>query len=127
VELNAVAPPVLVITLDDGTTKRSLTVRGTMDDHGLFESAERWADYLEDGFGSAAGFWTVDAVSGQSNTSPLFTDLVDVVEHLILGGCGSMILNRGWVRSTAGMIVVQLAYKHGMVPLPIALAEDDCV
>lgn len=61
--------------------------------------------------------WTCDA-DGRSNSSPAFHALVDAVESLIRGDAQSLIAGRA--DRTAGLIVAQLAHRHGMVPGPAA-------
>jgi hypothetical protein len=60
-----------------------------------------------------AGDWT--AHDGRSNSSPLFLELCDEVGRLIRGEAFSLI--RGDTRGVGGLIMAQLAHKHGMVPV----------
>jgi hypothetical protein len=56
----------------------------------------------------------VDPETGRSNSSAEFVFLVDEVARLILDDAWTLI--RGGARNTAGLIVAQLAHKHGLAP-----------
>jgi hypothetical protein len=64
---------------------------------------------------ASASDWTMDLETGRSNSSRQYTDLVAEVERLIREGGGSC-LSPGWARSTAGLIMAQLAHVHGLAP-----------
>ncbi|HSX01557.1 MAG TPA: hypothetical protein VLF67_04930 [Candidatus Saccharimonas sp.] len=75
--------------------------------------------------------WTVDPESGRSNSSERFRDLEQAVTALIVGDAHKLIAGRA--RDTAGLILAQLAHKHGLVPADhvgpqftsVKLHEDD--
>lgn len=58
--------------------------------------------------------WTIDPVTGRSNSSGRYEALVNDVEQLILDSGSSLI--RGYTNGVARLIVSQLAHKHGMKP-----------
>jgi hypothetical protein len=58
--------------------------------------------------------WTRDA-EGRSNSSPEFLRVVDEVTRLIRDGAGRS-LDPQWARSTAGLIVAQLAHAQHYGP-----------
>ena len=58
--------------------------------------------------------WTVDPITGRSNSSERYLSLVEVVERLIRSDAHQLIA--GNARSTAGLIVAQLAHKHCLAP-----------
>lgn len=65
--------------------------------------------------------WTVDLESGRANSSKLFQQTVDAVASLIQDEAYSLIANGpNW---TAGLIVAQLAHKHGFEPRSTAKTE----
>jgi hypothetical protein len=57
--------------------------------------------------------WTADA-EGRSNSSEAFNALVGHVEQLIRNSATHLIAGRADM--VAGLIVAQLAHKHGMAP-----------
>lgn len=59
--------------------------------------------------------WTADPSTGRSNSSPLFLELRDEVGRLIRDDAYTLI--RGGATATAGVILAQLAHKHGFGPL----------
>lgn len=73
----------------------------------LCEGGGGWATAFD-----AAADWTVDRRSGRH--SPEFLRLCDEVERLIRGDAHNLIAGRA--DETAGLIVAQLAHKHGLVP-----------
>lgn len=58
--------------------------------------------------------WTVDPATRRSNSSPRFRELVDAVAALIRNSAHDIV--RGRLESVAGLIVAQLAHKHGLAP-----------
>lgn len=58
--------------------------------------------------------WTVDPVTGRSNSSERYCELVEAVERLIRGDAHKLIGGRADL--TARLVVSQLAHEHGMVP-----------
>ncbi len=58
--------------------------------------------------------WTIDPATNRSNSSAEFNRLCDEVERLIRGDAHMLI--SGQAGRTAGLIMAQLAHKHGLVP-----------
>ncbi|MDP3004166.1 MAG: hypothetical protein Q8N43_01520 [Candidatus Azambacteria bacterium] len=63
--------------------------------------------------------WTVDLETHRSNSSPEFRQLVSEVARLIKNEAHSLL--NGQVESAAGLIMAQLAHKHGLAPRKVAV------
>jgi dihydroneopterin aldolase len=61
-----------------------------------------------------SGEWTVDPDTGRSNSSAEYRRLCDEVERLIRSEAHSLISGRADV--VAGLIMAQLAHRHGLAP-----------
>lgn len=62
--------------------------------------------------------WTADPVTGLSNTSQRYQDLVAEVDALMRGG-GGHCLSPQWTRSTAALIMARLAHVHHLAPCQV--------
>jgi hypothetical protein len=67
--------------------------------------------------------WTVDPETHCSNSSPEFQRLVFEVARLIKGEAHNLL--SGQVESTAGLIMAQLARKHGLAPRKVAVQSAE--
>ncbi|MDP1718966.1 MAG: hypothetical protein Q8L24_00895 [bacterium] len=63
--------------------------------------------------------WTVDPKTHCSNSSPEFRQLVSEVARLIKAEAYRLL--NGQVESAAGLIMAQLAHKHGFAPRKVVL------
>ncbi len=102
----------LILRLDD---ESEMVLNGEVDES-IVESFRYCVEFDEDTLLSTDRSWWTINTEGRSNSSDVYEYLRERVYNLLSGGCMSVI-SESWRRSTAGLILAQLAHVHGMAPL----------